>query len=385
MAPWPAGNCWPGGSGSRRAEVAADLPDVAELLALSVGAGENVAAALERVSAGRGPLCAQLRHSLGRVRTGTPLLDALVELAGRWGVAPFTRFVDGIAVAVESGSPLAEVLRAQAADAREAERRRLLETGGRREVQMMVPVVFGVLPVTVVFAVFPGLAQLPAGLNPTPNPGNPNPDRTPNTETLEELRVDARPAPGAQLDRPCPRPPRRGPDDRGDVPGWVLVTIMTAGSRRRAVGRRRSPAGGGVHPGDGRRRRAAVNGRPGDEGSAVAEFAAVAGLLALLFAAVVQLAVVQHVRATAADCAGEGARSGALRGQHPRAGGAAQPGTAGRVAVAALRPRRRARVVQVGGRSVVEVDVEAPLPVVGLLGAGHGLHLRGHALLEGAA
>lgn len=148
---------------SRRAEVAADLPDVAELLALSVGAGENVAAALERVSAGRGPLCAQLRHSLGRVRTGTPLLDALVELAGRWGVAPFTRFVDGIAVAVESGSPLAEVLRAQAADAREAERRRLLETGGRREVQMMVPVVFGVLPVTVVFAVFPGLAQLQLG------------------------------------------------------------------------------------------------------------------------------------------------------------------------------------------------------------------------------
>ncbi|MBB2902122.1 tight adherence protein C [Kineococcus radiotolerans] len=147
----------------RRGEIAADLPDVAELLALSVGAGENVVAALERVSAGSGPLCAQLRHSLGRVRTGTPLLDALVDLAGRWGVAPFTRLVDGIAVAVESGSPLAEVLRAQAADAREAERRRLLETGGRREVQMMVPVVFGVLPVTVVFAVFPGLAQLQLG------------------------------------------------------------------------------------------------------------------------------------------------------------------------------------------------------------------------------
>lgn len=147
----------------RRAEIAADLPDVAELLALSVGAGENVAAALERVSAGHGPLCAQLRHSLGRVRTGTPLLDALLDLAGDWGVAPFTRFVDGIAVAIEAGSPLAEVLRAQAADARELERRRLIETGGRREVQMMVPVVFGVLPVTVVFAVFPGLAQLQLG------------------------------------------------------------------------------------------------------------------------------------------------------------------------------------------------------------------------------
>ena len=148
---------------ARRVEIAADLPDVTELLALSVGAGENVAAALERVSAGNGPLCAQLRNSLGRVRTGTPLLDALADLAGRWGVVPFTRFVDGISVAVEAGSPLAEVLRAQAADAREAERRRLIESGGRKEVQMMVPVVFGVLPITVLFAVYPGLAQLQLG------------------------------------------------------------------------------------------------------------------------------------------------------------------------------------------------------------------------------
>lgn len=30
-------------------------------------------------------------------------------------------------------------------------------------------------------------------------------------------------------DRPPDRPPDRPRDDRGDVPGWVLVTIMTAG------------------------------------------------------------------------------------------------------------------------------------------------------------
>lgn len=147
----------------RRAELLSDLPAVAELLALSVGAGENVAAAVERVAAGRGPLCAELRRALAEVRTSTPLLDALTAMSARLGVRALGRFVDGIAVAVESGSPLAEVLRAQAGDARDAERRQLLETGGRREVQMMVPVVFGVLPVTVVFAVFPGLAQLQFG------------------------------------------------------------------------------------------------------------------------------------------------------------------------------------------------------------------------------
>lgn len=147
----------------RREEIVADLPAVAELLALSVGAGENVGAALERVAAGNGPLCAGLRGALGRVRTGTPLLDALAELAGRWQVAPFSRFVDAVSLAVEAGSPLAGVLRAQAADARDAEHRRLVELGGRKEVRMMVPVVFGILPTTVVFAVYPGLAGLQLG------------------------------------------------------------------------------------------------------------------------------------------------------------------------------------------------------------------------------
>ena len=52
------------------------------------------------------------------------------------------------------------MLRAQAEDVREASRRGLMETGGRKEVVMMVPVVFLILPVTVMFAVFPGLATL---------------------------------------------------------------------------------------------------------------------------------------------------------------------------------------------------------------------------------
>jgi tight adherence protein C len=66
------------------------------------------------------------------------------------------RFVDGVAIAVERGTPLAEVLRAQAVDVREAGKRSLLEAGGRKEIAMMVPVVFLVLPITVLFALFPG-------------------------------------------------------------------------------------------------------------------------------------------------------------------------------------------------------------------------------------
>ena len=61
---------------------------------------------------------------------------------------------------LERGTPLADVLHAQAADVREAGRRALIESAARREVLMMVPVVFLVLPVTVLFALFPGLISI---------------------------------------------------------------------------------------------------------------------------------------------------------------------------------------------------------------------------------
>lgn len=145
----------------REGLIVAELPTVAELLALAVGAGEGPVGALERVVATtRGQLAVELGHTLADARSGTPLTVALERLADRTGVPGLTRFAEGVAVAVERGTPLADVLRAQAQDVREAGRRALMETGGRKEVAMMVPVVFLILPVTVVFAVFPSLAVL---------------------------------------------------------------------------------------------------------------------------------------------------------------------------------------------------------------------------------
>lgn len=148
----------------REERMLAELPTVAELLALSVGAGEGPIGALERVvRTTRGVLADELARTLADARSGTPLTQALERLGDRTGLAPLTRFAEGVAVAVERGTPLAEVLRAQAQDVRESGRRALMEQGGRKEVLMMVPVVFLVLPITVAFAVFPSLAILRLG------------------------------------------------------------------------------------------------------------------------------------------------------------------------------------------------------------------------------
>ena len=63
-------------------------------------------------------------------------------------------------IAIDRGSPLAEVLRAQASDVRADARRSLLEKAGRREVAMLIPVVFLILPTVVLIAVYPGIQGL---------------------------------------------------------------------------------------------------------------------------------------------------------------------------------------------------------------------------------
>lgn len=146
---------------ARERRVLEELPVVAELLALAVAAGESPLAALDRVvRRSGGELSADLRDLIAQTRTGMPLTQALDRLGARSGLAPVTRFAHGLAIAIERGTPLADVLHAQAGDVREAARRALIESGARREVLMMVPVVFLILPTVVVFAFWPGLVGL---------------------------------------------------------------------------------------------------------------------------------------------------------------------------------------------------------------------------------
>ena len=146
---------------TRERRILAEFPTVAELLALSVAAGESPVSALDRVvRRSGGELSSDLARVLADVRTGVPVATAFDRMAATTGLPLVARFAQGIAVAVERGTPLAHVLHAQAADVREAGRRELIEVAARREVLMMVPVVFLVLPVTVLFAFWPGVVGL---------------------------------------------------------------------------------------------------------------------------------------------------------------------------------------------------------------------------------
>lgn len=143
----------------RQRDVEAQVPVLADLLSLAVSAGAPPISALERAAEHvTGPLGKDLGAAVDRVRAGESVDSALARLGD---VAPgLRRLLDAVIVALDRGSPLAEVLRAQALDARADERRRLMESAGRKDVAMLVPIVFLVLPSVVIIAVFPALRAL---------------------------------------------------------------------------------------------------------------------------------------------------------------------------------------------------------------------------------
>ncbi|GAB2514882.1 type II secretion system F family protein [Microbacterium petrolearium] len=150
---------------ARGARIAEELPTVLEFLALCLAAGEGILDSVRRVSSvGAGELTAELRRVVVEAGTGSSLADALTAAARRMDVPAASRAIDHLVAAIDRGAPLAQTLEAQAVDAREEAKRQLIEQAGRREIGMLVPLVFGLLPLSVIFAVFPGIVMLRIGL-----------------------------------------------------------------------------------------------------------------------------------------------------------------------------------------------------------------------------
>jgi tight adherence protein C len=145
----------------RRERVRHELPVALDLLTLSIMAGEAVPQAFARIgSTLGGEVGREFLFVVGSARGGISIIDALRELPARLPGPGVARLIDALCVGIERGAPLADTLRAQADDIRAETRRDLLESGARREILMLVPVVFLILPTIVSFALLPGLVSL---------------------------------------------------------------------------------------------------------------------------------------------------------------------------------------------------------------------------------
>jgi tight adherence protein C len=152
-------------SRTRVALMLEELPALCELMAIYLTAGTSFREALTAITEhGDGPLADNFRAALQRNSLGTPLSSALTELSSRLAVPQISRTIDHIVSSLDRGTPLAVVLRTQALEARQESGRRLQERASAREVIMLMPLIFLILPITIAFAVFPGLLVIQSGL-----------------------------------------------------------------------------------------------------------------------------------------------------------------------------------------------------------------------------
>lgn len=144
-----------------RLAIESEFASVIEMLTLSLSAGETPLSAMARISSrSHGALAFELGKVIDSVRQGVSFQQSLDAMGRRVDSVVIRRFVDSLINAMSRGAPLIEVLQRHAAEARQNQRNILMDKAGRAEISMMVPVVFLILPISVLFALWPSLTHL---------------------------------------------------------------------------------------------------------------------------------------------------------------------------------------------------------------------------------
>jgi tight adherence protein C len=145
----------------QRSAIEAEFPAIIEMLTLAISAGESPLSAFKRIAENsHGYLSVRFRLVIARVHQGVPFHSAL-DLMGRDLNSPLLRkFIDSMVNAMVRGAPVAEVLTRHAQEARDHQRNRVLAAAGKAEISMMIPVVFLILPISILFALWPSLTNL---------------------------------------------------------------------------------------------------------------------------------------------------------------------------------------------------------------------------------
>ena len=147
---------WDGDRGDRR--LVEGIPDLLDVLAISVTAGLSPRLALDRApEVMSGPVGAVLTRIRRQVALGNSWASALDQAAASLGVEEFHRLALTLSRAKRLGSPVAGRLRDLAVEVRAERRARREEQARRAPIQMLFPLVFLILPAFVIAAVVPAL------------------------------------------------------------------------------------------------------------------------------------------------------------------------------------------------------------------------------------
>jgi tight adherence protein C len=131
----------------RKLYIQKSLPDLIDLMAVSVEAGLGFDAALVHVAKRfHGPLGEEVQRSMQEISLGRPRIEALREMARRVDVPDVSSFITALVQADQLGVGIANVLRVQSDQMRVRRAQRARETAQKMPVKMMLPLVLFIFP-----------------------------------------------------------------------------------------------------------------------------------------------------------------------------------------------------------------------------------------------
>ncbi len=145
----------------RRDKILKSLPDVLDMLSVSVEAGLGFDAALQKVVEKiEGPLSSEFQRTLNEIKLGKPRRESLKDLAARVEVDDVSTFISSLVQADQLGVSIANVLRVQADQVREKRSQRAEEKAQKAPVKILIPLVFFIFPAIFIILLGPAVIQM---------------------------------------------------------------------------------------------------------------------------------------------------------------------------------------------------------------------------------
>ena len=149
----------------RQGSIRRDLPDVLDLLAISVEAGVGFEGAVEVVTRHfQSPLATEFARMLQEMELGLPRREALQNLKRRTEVPELSNFVLILVQADALGMPIGRVLRTQATEMRLKRRAWAREKAARLPVKIHLPLTLFILPALFVVILGPAAMSIAKNL-----------------------------------------------------------------------------------------------------------------------------------------------------------------------------------------------------------------------------
>jgi tight adherence protein C len=151
---------------SRQNAIQLVLPDMIDLISVSVEAGLGLTAAIQRISERfNNPLSEEFLRTLQEVRLGRPQTDALRDMVKRVDVPDLTTLLTAIVQAELLGLAVANVLRIQSERLRERRSQRAREQAQKAPIKMTFPLVLFIFPALFIVILGPAMIKMFLGEN----------------------------------------------------------------------------------------------------------------------------------------------------------------------------------------------------------------------------